>query len=336
MGQPHIGSQHETSIRAAYVVLTHKDWPQIHRLIRAIRSSSPRAFVLVAHDSRRTRFPSQVDDPQVEIFNHGLATDWGSWELVEATLLAFQHVRARLDPDLVCLISGQDYPIRRLADWESEVVAGESWVGAAEELHYTPRWGTRRGEGSDALTRYTHRWFQTPAARLGIRLNGPWGKRWRRIRGAVALRTEPLFSVRFVSRGRGVFYGVRRAGPPFSPRRPFFHGSQWIAMRRRELSWLLDEDLAPGTRLRNIFKHSIIPDESALVTPLSWRAAPGALPPVTHVTWDPTLDQPTTCTIDDLAELVRSGSAFCRKVDPDSSATLLDELDRIIRVEQTT
>ncbi|WP_448006673.1 hypothetical protein [Agromyces bauzanensis] len=62
----------------------------------------------------------------MEILDHGLATDWGSWELVEATLLAFRHIRARRDPDLVCLTSGQDYPVRRLAEWETEVLAAES------------------------------------------------------------------------------------------------------------------------------------------------------------------------------------------------------------------
>ena len=292
--------------------------------------------MLIAHDGRRTPFPLDVDDPGVEVLAHGLATDWGSWELVEATLLAFEHVRRRVDPELVCLISGQDYPVRRLVDWEAEALAAESWIGSAEALQYTPHWGRRRGEGADALTRYTHRWFQTPMARRGIRITNRFGRLLRRIRGAVALRTEPLLSVRFVSRGRGVFWGIRRARTPFSPDRPCFSGSQWVALRRRELDWLLDEDLALRSPLRRLYRHSIIPDESALVTPLSWRAAPSALPPVAHVTWNPALDQPTTCTLVDLGELVRSGSPFCRKVDPEASSGLMDELDRIIRAEATT
>lgn len=316
----------------AYVVLTHKDWPQVQRLVGAILASSPVAFVLVAHDSRVTRFPTGVDDPRVEVFEHGLATDWGSWELVEATLRSFEHVRSRADPALVVLISGQDYPVRRLVDWEAEVLAAGSWVGTAEQLHYTPHWGRRRGDGQDPLTRYTHRWFQTPLARRGIRFGGRVGRLLRRVRGAVALRTEPLLSVRVVTRGRGVFWGVRRR-TPFSPERPCYSGSQWVALRRPELDHLLDEDLAAGSRLRRFYRHTIIPDESALVTPLSWRAAPAGLTPVTRVVWDPALDQPNTCSLDDFEELVCSGSAFCRKVDPIASAALMDELDRHIRVE---
>ncbi|GAA1799165.1 hypothetical protein [Agromyces neolithicus] len=302
----------------------------MQRLVRAITTSSPDAFVLIAHDARQTKFPVRLDDPRVEIFDHGLATDWGSWELVEATLLAFERVRTLVDPQLVCLISGQDYPVRRLTEWESEAIAADSWTGVAEELSYTPRWGRRRGQGRDELTRYIYRWFRSPAAHLGIRLTGTWGRRLRRIRGAIALRAEPLFSVRVVERGRGVHYGIRRVRTPFSPERPCYFGSQWVALRRRELDWLLDDDLAPGSPLRRLYQRSVIPDESALVTPLAWRALPTRLGSVTHVTWDPVLDQPTTCTLADLDDLLRSGSPFCRKVEPAASRTLMDALDRIV------
>jgi hypothetical protein len=143
---------------------------------------------------------------------------------------------------------------------------------------------------------------------------------------------EPLLGVRVVTRGRGAHYGIRRLRTPFTADRPCYYGSQWIAMRRAELDRLLDEDLAAGSRLRRLYRTTIIPDESAFVTPLSWRARPGAMPPVTKVVWDVAQDQPTTCTLTDLPDLIGSGSAFCRKVDAVTSAALMDELDRRIRV----
>ncbi|RXZ50144.1 hypothetical protein [Agromyces binzhouensis] len=323
-------------IRTVYVVLTHDDWGQAERLVRAIRSSSPEAHVIVAHDARTTRFPSEVDDARVEVFEHGLATDWGSWELVEATLLAFGRARDLVDPDLVCLVSGRDYPIRRLDEWEAEAVATGGWIGDARELRYTPHWGRRRGEGDDQLTRYTYRWFRSPAAMAGLRPgDGAANRLWRRIRGAVALRLEPVLGVRIVTRGRGLHYGIRRLRTPFSAERPCFGGSQWIALGRRELDRLLDEDLAPGSPLRRLYRHSVIPDESALVTALSWHAPPNGMPPVTQVTWDVEADRPTTRTLDDLDVLRASGSPFCRKVDPRRSATLMDALDRSIRATPT-
>lgn len=313
-----------------YVVLTHRDWPQVKRLIGAILASSPTGRILVWHDNRRENFPSAFDDPRVEIRLHRLNTDWGSWELVAATLLAFSYASDRFDPDLVCLISGQDYPIRPLGPWEAEAISADSWIGSAEALSYTPRWGTRLGEGRDEWTRYAYRWFQTPAARAGIQLQGRAGRTWRRVRDAVSLRAEPVISLRVVSRGRGVYYGIRRLRSPFSAQRPCFSGSQWLAVRKPEIDWLLTE-LRPTSRLRRAYESSIIPDESALVTPLAWRAHPSSLPPVSLVEWDSTQDQPTTLTLTNLSKLVESGSPFCRKVDPVASADLMDVLDRISR-----
>jgi hypothetical protein len=321
----------DDSVRAVYVILTHDDWPQVERLIRAIRSSSPRSHVLVAHDARVTPFPTSVADPDVEIFSHGLDTDWGSWELVEATLLAFARARDRFDPDLVCLISGRDYPVRRLAEWEADAVSAGGWIGDARPLSYRAFWGRRRGEGDDQLTRYTLRWFRSPAARMGLRPGrGVAHRLWRRVRAGVALRAEPVFGVRIVARGRGIHYGFRLRTNPFTADRPCYAGSQWIALCRPQLDRLLDEDFAPGSRLRRIYRHSIIPDESALVTALSWHARANGLPPVTQVIWDVAEDQPTTRTLEDLDALRASASPFCRKVDPERSGPLMDVLDGLI------
>ena len=92
-------------------------------------------------------------------------------------------------------------------------------------------------------------------------------------------------------------------------------------------------DAVPNHEWRGMPLLQSLPDESAMVTPLSWHGEPAGLPPVTRVIWDAALDQPTVCTLDDLEELERSGSAFCRKVDPVISAALMDELDRRIRVD---
>ncbi|SFR90957.1 hypothetical protein SAMN04487846_0503 [Microbacterium sp. cf046] len=314
-----------SGVRTAYVVLTHRDWPQAQRLATAILASSPDARVLLAHDGRRELFPSAVEDPRIEVFEHGRASDWGSWELVEATLDAFARARARFDPELVCLISGSDYPVRSLQDWERRAIDADSWIGTAEPLRYTPHWGTRRGEGDDRWTRYAYRWFRSPCARPDRRT---W-RWWVRLRTALVLRLEPLIGLRIVGRGRGLHYGVRRLPAPFTAQRPCFLGSQWLAVRRPELDRLLDRDFARGSTLRRIYAHAIIPDESALVTALSRVRAPSTQPPVTHVQWDTARDQPVTWTLEDLDELLASGSPFCRKVDPIASAGLLDELDRL-------
>lgn len=318
------------SVRAVYVVLSHRGWAQVRRLADAILRSSPEARVLIAHDARNERFPVDAGDSRIEVFTHGLACDWGSWELVEATLLAFARARETWDPQLVALISGQDYPMRRLEDWEDEALAAQSWIGESKALSYQAHWGTRYGEGDDRLTRYTYRWFHAPFQRFA-RQTPEWLSRFAaRARNALALRLEPAFSVRRVTRGRGRYYGIRRVRAPFTDVHPCYFGAQWVAVRRAELDALLDQDLTRGSQLWRLYRRSVIPDESALVTPLSWGADPSPLPPVTRQLWDVAADRSVTWTLDDLESLQQTGSPFCRKVDPELSASLMDALDRRI------
>ncbi|WP_460720897.1 hypothetical protein [Microbacterium aureliae] len=305
-----------------YVVLTHRGWAQVERLTRTILASAGDARVLLVHDERGEHFP-QPDDPRCRILRHGLAADWGSWELVEATLAGFAEARRWSSPDLVVLLSGQDYPARELAEWEKIAVEAPGWLGTAHPLSYRPKWGRRRGEGDDTWTRYGYVWMQSPAARRGMSFDTALAKAWRRARDAAMLRMEPLLTTRSVHRGRGVYYGLRRTHMPG----PVFVGSQWLAVRRDELDALLDVHYAPGSTLRRLYRRSIIPDESALVTPLSWQHPAADLPPVSAVWWESARDRPKVLTEADFDAITASGSPFCRKVEPGVSDGLLTMLD---------
>ncbi len=316
----------QQSVTAVYVILTHTAWDQVRRLAAAILRSSPDSRVLIAHDARTEAFPRSVDDSRIVVFAHGLRTDWGSWEIVEATLAAFGRARELFDPALVTLITGADYPVRSLAQWEQEVLSADGWVGIAEPLDYTPRWGRTLGEGDDRYTRYALRWYRPLWAARAAEAPS-W---WVRIRNAIALRLEPVFGVRYVSRGRGLHYGFARVPPFFGPRLPCYFGSQLLAVRRNELDQLLDDDFGVGSRLRRVYRRTVIPDESALQTALALRGMPASLSPVSFARWDDANDQSIVWGTADFDEIRASGSAFCRKVDSVRSAGLLDMLDRVI------
>jgi hypothetical protein len=310
---------------AAYVVLSHRDPDQVERLVAAIRRSSPRAHVVVAHDGRQSPAPRALDE-QVHVWEHGLRTDWGSWELVEATLGAFERARALADPSLVALVSGADYPTRDLAVWERDfVAAGGGWVGEAQPLHYRPRWGRRYGEGRDDLTRYTYRWIPLPDSGLTRRLPRRVEEVRRRVRDALFLAVEPALSRRFVARGRGAHLGVRRLRTPFSGSRPCYKGSQWVAMDRGLLDRLL-ETAGPGSALARFYKHTIIPDESLIPTVLSW-AAPPSPAPLTYLAHIDGPEGPRLLVEADLADIVSSEAVFCRKVSSPASDSLLAALE---------
>lgn len=310
----------------AYVVLSHTEAEQVVRLVRAILRSSPDATVLVTHDERRAAAPVIADD-RVRVLSHRRRTDWGSWELVEVTLDAMRAARDTVDPDLVALVSGQCYPVRHLAAWEDELIAGGGWQGTARALAYDPAWGRRHGSGDDELTRYTYRWFGAGVLDPALRAGGLPGRAlW-----AVAHRTEPVVSLRTLARGRGAHVGIRRRTP--SPRPTVHLGSQWLAVGREGLERVLRE-LAPGAPLRRLYERSLIADESALQTVLARWRPPTVDRPVSHSVWLPDEDTTRTLGPADLDEILASGSPFCRKVHTVRSAELMDALDRVNGVDR--
>lgn len=315
-------------MRAAYVVLSHRDPGQVERLVGGILRLSPQASVLVRHDARAAA-PPRFDSPRVHVEAHADAADWGSWDLLLAALRAVRHAVELFDPDLVVLVSGQDYPARNLARWEEEfVLGGGGWVCAGvRELHYRPRWGRPYGEGDDELTRYTYRWHALPAGRwLQHSASRPAAlARW--ALGRLGHWLEPAVDVRSVTRGRGYHVGLRALRTPFGDGACHL-GSQWFASDREGLDRIVDA-LAHDRGLRRAYRRSIIPDESFVPTVLArWRPPrPGA--GVSYVVWEPERDAPRTLTAADLEAVLASGAPFCRKLAPGVSDTLADDLDRL-------
>lgn len=95
-----------------------------------------------------------ASDPRIDVLVHGYASDWGSWELLEATLEALRLVRNRYDPDLVVLISGSDCPAMPLGNWEAAALQEDAWHGDADVLTYRPRWGADQGKKMIGLSEH--------------------------------------------------------------------------------------------------------------------------------------------------------------------------------------
>jgi len=311
---------------AAYVVLSHRDPQQLTRLVTAIRASSPTASVFVSHDARRSP-PPVIDDPGVHVRAHGRRTDWGSFEVVRAMIDALAWARDVAAPDMVALVSGQDYPARSLDQWEREFLeAGGGWAGWAAPLRYTPAWrgNSERGDKQADLMRYSYRWFRLPELSRAHedRVRG-WA--WR-----LLSRGEKVAAFRYLPRGGGMRVGIRRWPPPFTPERPCYSGEAWLAMDRE----LLDDLLAavvPGSRWFRIFQNSLVPDEAYLQTLLSWRMPPREDTALTYTDWSQAGPHPKVLDLADVDSVRASGAAFCRKVENGVSDALLDALDKVNR-----
>lgn len=319
-------------MRAAYLILSHRSPDQVERLMSAIRHSSPEAGVVVMHDSRRTSPPHPIDDLSA-VVEHGLASDWGSWGIVEATVTGFRIADDLYQPQLLTLISGDAYPARPLQAWESEFLAsGSAWQGVIHELRYQPRWGRRFGGGDDDFTRYHYFWLALPGGRfLGTSRN----------RLATLLRTqlyrvghyaEPVLDVRNVARGRGMHVGIRHLEPLVRVG-SVVKGAQWMALRRDAVQHVLTFTAAHPVH-KFIHRHTIIPDESYIQSLLASSGYQIRPQPVTFVKWDPLADEPKLLVNQsDLSEAIASGAPFCRKLLAGPSDWLMHELDVLSRLD---
>lgn len=314
----------------AYVVLCHHKAPQVLRLAETIRRLSPRARVLIRHN----RPSGYIDAEQAaaagaDLLVSDIATSWGGWSLVAATLEAFADVRCRHDPDWVVLISGQDYPIRRLDEWEAELLAGDRDAVVPAERLGEGRFALRPKEERDGLVmRYTHRWYRLPQLGIVPRLPRVLVRAVRAVWYRYLFGLQALLVLNELPRGQGWMLGVRRRRVPWTPEHPSYKGEQWVALSRRALAAALD-----GERARDwqrYFATTLVPDEAYFQTLLI--NDPGMRVRRQRVSWlrwqeDVTKPHPVTVDRAALAEAVASGAPFARKFDEAVTPGLLDDVD---------
>jgi hypothetical protein len=196
-------------VSTAYVVLSHHVPDEVARVVGTILASSSGSSVRVEYDGRQAPSPGAEDD-WVTGRNHGLAADVGSWELAETGPEGLRRTRDMTDAEVVLLVSGQEYPVRQLADWERQVCTGEvAELIPAAPPRLRPDWGSRPGEGQDDLTRRV----EPLLSRLVL-------ERDRRSPVAVRRRPDPLPALRRAGRGRTGWHwpasaGCRWASTPF-------------------------------------------------------------------------------------------------------------------------
>jgi hypothetical protein len=316
-----------------YIVLCHDKPSQALRLAATIRRLSPRARVVLRHN-RPTGYIDYRMSAEVgaDLLLSTLATRWGDWSLVEATLEAFRYARERYDPDWIVLISGQDYPIRDLDAWERELLEGEfDAVVPGDPLGFGPFGLRPRGDRDALVMRYTHRWYRLP--QLGIVPRMP--RSLVRIGKAVWYRyvydLQALVTLNELPRHNGWVLGVRRRHVPWSHDSPSYKGEQWAALSGQAAALALEGPLAE--RWQRYFATTLIPDEAYFPTLLSNASQIRVKrQSISWLRWhdDVTKPHPMTIDRDALAEARRSGLPFARKFDESAHPGVLDLVDSTV------
>jgi hypothetical protein len=299
-------------VTTAFLILAHDNPGQLRRLADRLAGPGAATFVHLDRKAPRAPFVDALASSQAQLLSEqdSLATFWGGASLVRATLKMMQQALTDPKVDRLCLLSGACYPAQPLAS----VFAGLAPPG--QRLRIDHRFTPGRTTGVDRFFAYHHR----PDSRL---FNYRSGVKPLRLAFNVVSKLVP-----------------RRHLADF----PIYRGSNWWALDRRAaeyvlgfaarrpdvLRWfdgaMLVEEAFFGSVLRNSpFADEIMYD---YVGGLPAGAEPN-LHGIHYVDWSQSRDaSPKLLTIDDLEPIIRSGALFVRKVDAQSSASLMDALDR--------
>jgi hypothetical protein len=217
-------------VSVAYVVTSHRYPEQVLRLARTLRAGSPDAPLLIHHDDRQSQLDVAVlaGLGDVQLVQPPTAVAWGWASHLDMLLRCFAWALERVPFDWLTVLSGQDYPIRPLAEIERDLL-DSPYDGYVEGIEVDPpRW--TRGKLDEFSRRYfyRHRSIRNPGAVLRCAIAAA--------RPALLVREMPW----------GVVLG-RRCAAPFSPalpagaarigsRYPGAPSRSWRARRREGLS----------------------------------------------------------------------------------------------------
>jgi hypothetical protein len=287
-------------VTVAYLVISHRNPGQILRLVRALKEGSG-AEVVVRHDERCLQLdPAALAEVGARRLTDGIEVEWGQASHLEMLLGALARVREDIDPDWLMVISGQDYPLRPLAEIESRLEE------ASDDAYLGNPWRLDDTDG-EFFRRYGY-WH----ARVPAKTPRPP----RRVEGLAYRRDLPA--------SPRPMLGIRRPRLPFGPGYPCWVSSDWPILNRRALDVVLRQDPALMRHYRRCFAAS----ESYFATVL--ENEPGISvsgDDRRFVRFAPDAPSPDLLTSADLDVLLASGAHFARKFDTAVDAAVLDALD---------
>ena len=282
-----------------YVVTSYRDPEHLYRLLARLRTGSPTAHLLVSHDLKSEPLdPGLLRSVGAEQRRTPTPVNWGDATYLHSILDALRELRVT-STDWVTVLSGADYPLRRLSNYEHHL----STFGADTMLEVTP--------DNHLLGRYRTHGHRVPrwAARgsVGRLVNRLPGLSWQHQPYGLAPRVE-----------------VRHLRTPFTATFTIRKGADLFALNGRALEVLV---AAPPSLLR-YYEKCAIPSESYPHTVLLNDQGLKNEPKLLHYSRWAAAAHPEWLGTPDLPDMIASECWFGRKFRP--GAAVLDLLDAML------
>lgn len=272
-----------------YYLMTHKNERQIKRLVGHLQSSA-NSFVLIHHDAKSAPLTLPGSD-NLCVLNDPVEVWWGHISVVRAMWKGVEWLeKENLPFDWVIFLSGQDYPIRPLAEIEAEL------------------WQTK-------LDGYVHHEIihEDPALH----------KRYYH-----TLCMQRYFLRRLKIPGMRPLYLKRRH--PYVGGIKCFAGSAWLNLSRRAVEYLWSRKAMTAALIQYLRKASCPDEtvfQTVLVNNSDLKIQNSDK---RFIVWGDDADNPETLGLEHLNGILSSDAWFARKVDDLASSELLDRLDDIV------
>ncbi|MBE9139444.1 N-acetylglucosaminyltransferase [Nodosilinea sp. LEGE 07088] len=298
-----------------YLIASHTNPAQVAILAERLIQGSADAQVLIHHDGAQPVLDAALfkSRDRIHIFPQPISVQWGSFSVVDAELRCIAWLLQQGIPfDWLVLLSGQDYPIQPLAQFE-QLLAQTTYDGFIEHFpaHNPPatQWNWDKHL---SFERYWFRYYSVPAQLKWLfrKLYRPvnWNP-WLRVKGG-----------RF-----GAKLALRRRNTPFDGTFSCYAGSQWHTLNRRCVEYI-DNFVQDRPDIVEYYRHTMVPDESFFQTILVNRPDLELCNDnLRYISWTP--PYPAILQSQDFDALIRSGKYFGRKFDITVDADICDRLD---------
>jgi len=298
-----------------YFIQSHRDPPQIYRLVRLLRQGSPRAKILVRHDFDKCAldWAPLADLPETFLLpstGPQVRSDFSCQAQPYLDAIAWLERRG-IAYDWLVNLTAQDYPVQPIAKIESFLgdAACDGFLRYWDVLSAASPWPERK-----ARARYWYRYRRlSPQAEPWLRAARPLTK---------------LLPLHFYL-DYGPLFGVRALRTPFHDGFRCHGGWAWFSLRRSAATYLRDF-LAENPEVERHYRKTVASEESLVQTVL-----------VNSKHFDLIDDDlrfidysrankgsPRTLTTADLPELATGRYHFARKFDLAVDSGVLDRIDR--------
>ena len=109
-------------MRVAHLILTHKNPPQLERLLAMLAHPSFDFYIHIDKKADITPFLPLAEKKNVFLVRQRVSIHWAGYGTIQATLNSFEEILAKGGYDYINVMSGQDFPLKS-ADYIHEYIA---------------------------------------------------------------------------------------------------------------------------------------------------------------------------------------------------------------------